>query len=83
MKRALKLGQCVRITWDDAVGSDEGWVDAKDHQTVIAGCVTVGKVVRKDRKQIVLAQSWGTNDEQVGNLWAIPRGMITTIEVWK
>lgn len=79
----LKHGNWVRVTWDDAVGSDEGWVEARDHTTQVASCITVGKVIRKDRKQVVLAQSAGADDEQVGNIWAVPLGMITAVEVWR
>lgn len=80
--RKLKIGTWVKITWDDAVGSDEGWIDDHKVETEIAACITVGKVIKKDRKQVVLAQSAGPNDNQVGNIWAIPLGWINQVEVW-
>lgn len=82
-RKKLALGNWVRVTWDDAVGSDEGWVEAKDHTTQTASCITVGKIIRKDKKQVVLAQSAGADDEQVGNIWAVPLGMITAVDLWK
>lgn len=78
----LKLGLWVRCTWDDAVGSDEGWIEAREHTTEVAACITVGKVVKKDRRQVTLAQSAGVGDDQIGNLWSLPLGMITKVELF-
>ena len=80
----LKIGEWVRINWEDAKVYDPGWVDKNklDEKHDIAACITVGIVVKRDRKQVILAMSAGKNDEEVGTTMAIPLGWITEVEVW-
>lgn len=83
----LKVGALVRVSWDDASSHDEGWAKIEEIENRVQKCTTVGWVVKLDRKQLVLAMSHGKHAsddvEQYATTWAIPRGWVTGIEVWK
>lgn len=80
----LRVGSLVRVRWDDASSHDEGWSDLKDIVNRVQACDTSGWVVKRDRKQIVLAMSKGTSGAQVqyATTWAIPIGWIKSVERW-
>lgn len=81
----LKKGLWVRVHWEDAKVEDSGWVDQNKldmSKHGIAPILTVGRVVVKDRKQVVLAMSAGKADEEIGTTTSIPLGWITEVEIW-
>lgn len=82
--RKLKKGVCVRIHWVDVIaGNDQGWVEPKDIEAKPAECLSVGYVVRKDKRQVVIAMSIGKNDKEVNTIGQIPLGCITKVEVFE
>lgn len=82
--KKLKKGLWVRIHWDDILSDDDqGWVEEHKLEARVWPCITVGKVVKKTKKEVVLAMSAGANDNQVGTATAIPLGCITKVDVWQ
>lgn len=82
--RALKKGACVRVHWDDASSHDEGWAPESEIENRVQKCTTVGFVVKRDRKQVVLAMSRGKHvakeEMDYATTWALPLGWITRVE---
>ncbi len=84
----LRLGSWVRVTWFDASSHDEGWATADELTNKLQRCVTVGIVAQKDRKQVLLAMSYGDYPSdpdalpQYCTTMAIPLGWIKSVEVW-
>jgi len=69
----------VKIEWVDANFSD-GWVSktkARTHQ--LAQCTTVGFVVKKNFKQITVAQSI-SNDNSFDSIMSIPIKCVKSIK---
>ena len=83
--KLLKVGTSAQIEWDDASSHDEGWATIEDLQNHVQRCTTLGFVVRKDRKQVLLAMSKGAhasdNVMQYATTMAIPLGWVTRIVV--
>ena len=82
----LKVGAWVLVSWEDAYVHDEGWTDTDDITAEVHGikpCLSAGKVLKKDHKQVFLAATIGTgkDDKDVGSLFAIPLGWITGVDV--
>ena len=81
----LKVGALVRVTWEDASSHDEGWAKIEEIENRVQKCMTVGWVVKRDRKQVVLAMSHGKHPsdgvEQYATTWALPLGFVTEILV--
>lgn len=84
--RKLKPGSWVRVHWDDASSHDEGWATSDKLENGIQKCISSGIVAKKDRKQVILAMSYGKhasdNEEQYATTMAIPLGWITHVDVW-
>ena len=85
---ALQRGAWALIPWDDACAHNgQAWSEVSDISAEtrgIAHCITVGRVVLRDAKQVVLAQSSGPEEiekAQAGNTWALPLGMITRVQL--
>lgn len=79
----LRKGRWVRVEWLDAVASAPGWIKEQDVLESGGGvvhCLTAGKVVHLDRETLVLAQSAGKSDDEVSNLFSIPRGWIVAVK---
>lgn len=75
----MKTPDLVLITWDDAY-TEDGWQDREAYKPAEPQiCHTVGYVMEKNRKSIVVAQTISEN--QTGARWRIPRGMVIKIEV--
>jgi hypothetical protein len=74
----MKNHNIAVVEWEDS-SCGEGWhsVGADDG---LAQCVTVGVVVRNNRKCITLVQSLASTGEQ-NNSFSIPRGCIASIKV--
>ncbi|RJO72876.1 MAG: hypothetical protein C4523_02575 [Myxococcales bacterium] len=66
----------VRITWHDAE-ADAEWAKADDPVTV-PECETVGFLVKKTRKEIVIAHTRSGDD--VNGRFSIPRGCVVRIK---
>lgn len=80
--RLAAPGEIVMIEWDDAVASD-GWaaVEDVDH---LQRCFSVGTVIVEDSKRIILAGSWGRNDEgtiETNSRIIIPAGFVVSRRV--
>lgn len=84
-KTLLTIDTLVRVEWDDASSHDEGWATREDLENRVQRCTTVGFVVRKDRKQVLLAMSKGQHAAdtvmQYATTMAIPLGWVTRIKV--
>lgn len=73
----------MRIHWVDVIaGNDQGWVVPDELDAPEAECLSVGIVVKKDKRQVVIAMSVGKNDKEVNTIGQIPLGCITKVEVW-
>lgn len=84
----IKQGAWVVLYWADAYVHDAGWINQDDISDEVHGikpCISAGKVVKKDSKQVIIAATVGagSDDKDVGNLFAIPLGWITKVEVIK
>ncbi len=84
---ALQPGNWVLIHWDDACANNSAaWtqpdgITPESHGT--AACLTAGRVIFRNSKQVILAQSSGpgaVETVEAGNTWAIPLGMITKVQ---
>ena len=83
----LKPGAWVRIFWHDAASHDEGWATEAELENTVQPCITVGIVVKRDKKQVILAMTKGVpneanEDPQYATTWAIPISWVTKTEVW-
>ena len=83
--RLLKVGNLVKVGWDDAASHDDGWQEREEIINGVQHCTTVGFVVKRDRKQVVVAMSYGVHPhdgkEHYCTTWAIPTGWITKVEI--
>ena len=82
----LKIGVGVMVDFEDASSHDEGWATIEELQNHTQSCTTVGFVVRKDRKQVLLAMNRGGHPSepsllQYATTMAIPLGWITAVKV--
>lgn len=76
----MKKRKRVEIEWEDTMGAG-GWFDPEDLQKFVVDphstCYTVGYLVHKDRKVLVIAQS--INAANRGAPFSIPRRMVRRI----
>lgn len=70
----------VSVVWDDAE-CDSGWDAAAEPKESLV--LSVGFLVKKTRKHIVLAGSITTGEHNTNQRIQIPKGMIKSIEVLK
>lgn len=73
----------VQISWRDAA-SCSGWHSPDDVEfgDDFLTCHSVGVVVQRDDRIVVLAQTWGDDEKHdVGGLWCIPTKMILSEKV--
>lgn len=80
----LVPGNWVRVRWEDAYVHDQGWVKIEDIDFKTKGVqvvISVGLVVRRDPKQVIIAMSKGQDDSEVGTTLAIPMGWIKATEL--
>ncbi len=64
----------VEVQWNDAY-SVATWRDL-DNLPAVALCVTRGWLVDEDKRQVVLAATFIEEGREVGEIIAIPRGMV-------
>lgn len=69
--------QLVEITWQDAAHY-KAWVSNID-DTPTVEVKTVGYVVRQNRRDIAVAQSWSEELKMWGGVWVIPKGWVTRV----
>ena len=70
----------VAVIWDDAE-VDTGWDKVGTPKEALV--LSVGYLVKKTRKHVVLAGSITTGEYNTNNRMQIPKGMIKSIEVVK
>jgi hypothetical protein len=74
----MKTPPLVRIEWNDACGATTAWQEGVH----IAACVTVGFLISKDKREIILAHTQA-EDGSFGGRFAIPRGFIKSFRYVK
>ena len=76
------MSKPVLIKWEDS-GAIDGlvWQFKDDWECNIHECQSIGFLVSKDKRSVVLAQS--ENKDQYGRLFAIPTGCIISIKTLK
>lgn len=83
MKEAKHTRALVEVVWDDAVTADDTWVGAEELPEP-ERAYTVGFLMKDCPNHVVVAQTWGLKkggEEEIGNAWAIPRGMVIRLTV--
>ena len=74
----MKKKRVVEVVWVDAC-SDDGWTDSED---IKAGsdyiAVSVGFLLLRDKRRVILTQSLGQNDKCGGYL-QIPAGCVKRV----
>ena len=74
------VGPIVKVTWNDAAQQIKVHaLDAANPENHLAVCETVGELVVKDRKALILVQHWSDTDGI--DILAIPTDWCTKIEV--
>ena len=74
------VGPIVKVTWNDAAQQIKVHaLDAANPENHLAVCETVGELVVKDRKALILVQHWSDTDGI--DILAIPRDWCQSIEV--
>jgi hypothetical protein len=67
----------VKVTWEDSGTDNQVWVNKDDFADELGLCESVGFLVKKTNKVVVIAQS--TSDTQYGNVLVIPRKMVRKV----
>jgi len=75
----MKSPKLVLVQWIDACHAPSGWQFGEAPQVDFEPVYSVGFLIEKRKKGILLAQTWFPQD--CANIIAIPRGMITKITV--
>lgn len=75
----MKSPQLVLVQWIDACHAPSGWQFGESPQVDFEPVFSVGFLIEKRKKGILLAQTWFPQD--CANIIAIPKGMITKITV--
>ena len=69
----------VEVTWHDAAG-ETGWETLYDAQQAdIIVCVTLGYLIKKDRRRVVIASSIRDDGARVEHTTTIPRTWVVKI----
>ncbi len=78
MKRTSLKPKLYEVEWQDAWSNDLSWqgLDLADMCAETAINRTVGWMMKRNKKQIVLAQSIHADDERCSSLTGIPLGCI-------
>ena len=71
----------VELSWVDACSLGNAWDSRKEGEIGEPfKCQTVGYLVRKTRKKIIVAQSQCLENNDIMNRMVIPRGCVTEIK---
>ena len=74
------VGPLVKVTWNDAAQQIKiHAIDGANPENHLAVCETIGELIVKDRKALILCQHWSDTDGI--DILAIPRDWCTKIEV--
>ena len=68
----------IEINWEDACSVGNAWCDRDNAEPY--KCKTVGYLIKKDHKKIVVAQSHCLENNDVMNKMVIPRGCVLDIK---
>ena len=68
------MGKMVLVEWHDATMSTKAWGGEVD----VMPCQSVGFLIKKDRKQVQIANS-KSEDGDFGGVFTIPRGFLRSI----
>jgi len=68
----------VEVTWDDACSNHDWHTEAGLTQATTIRMTTVGYMVRRDRKEIALAQTHGDHEKWC-EIWVIPAGWVKRV----
>ena len=74
--------QLVEVAWHDAT-SNHGWYtldEIRKDKTLITECRTVGYLVRRDRRHVVVAQT-RIQTGKLSELWGIPTPWVARVTV--
>jgi len=73
-------GTLVLIRWKDIVG-DDNWQTRKDAKELQPHeFVSVGWLLRKDKKSIVITSCYSPDDDTVGSVTSIPMGTVLEVK---
>ena len=76
-------GTLVMVRWEDIVG-DDNWQTRKEAIGVIPhNFVSVGWLLRKDKKSIVITACYSPDDDTVGSITSIPIGAVLEVKTIK
>ena len=75
----MKSPKLVLVQWIDACHAPSGWQFGNPIQVDFDPVYSIGFLIEKRKKGILLAQTWFPQD--CANIIAIPNGMITKITV--
>ena len=70
----------VEVIWDDAAGHDDQWAQGEDFPVKPELVISVGFLVLKNNKYIVIAQDIDADGKHNGRT-QIPRGMVKKMKV--
>ena len=74
------VGPIVKVTWNDAAQQIKiHAINGANPEEHLAVCETIGELIVKDRKALILCQHWSDTDGI--DILAIPRDWCTKIEV--
>jgi hypothetical protein len=74
------VGPIVKVTWNDAAQQIKvHTINAAKPEEHLAVCETIGELIVKDRKALILVQHWSDTDGI--DILAIPRDWCQSIEV--
>jgi hypothetical protein len=74
--RAQTPPPIIEVEWDDIV-TRSGWLEHREKETGPAACRTVGYVLVRDDKYVVLSASW--SDQDRADTTTIPMGVVRSI----
>lgn len=75
--------ELVQVTWLDAQDHKDTWVDTADAEAFgekECKIVSVGFVIKRGRKYLLLGSDWDEADEDWGTVRKVPLGMIIEIQ---
>ena len=75
-------GPLVKVEWNDAAQNIKVHViNGNEPEEHLAKCVTIGELIVKDRKALILVQHWSDTDGI--DILAIPRDWCQEVEIIK
>mgnify|MGYP000025145055 CR=1 FL=1 len=77
----FSLGDLVLIEWHDAA-VDSGWADSNESDSKVHLIQSIGWVIKKDRKAIIIAADKAADptDKETNRRLAVPRSWIESVK---